>query len=195
MKRCCECWSHLRYGLWLPVSLRGPFRQNSAQLLLSQLRLLPTQSPHTGSSVDIYIFTWADHWDRVRNDTMQHQYNSQGNLTTEISHTRRDTWQQARGRNIFSSCRLNLNESCLRLDAGDRFEWDSVVSVSWGMLMSVRNAQLADTNKYIFHSSRKQWNIKGECKIYRMFSCWSDVCLKASSRIIAKCRRNNLVNV
>ena len=137
MKRCCECWSHLRYGLWLPVSLRGPFRQNSAQLL-SQWRLLPTQSPHTGSSVDIYIFTWGDHWDRVRNDnTMQHQYNSQGNLTTEISHTRRDTWQQARGRNIFSSCRLNLNKSCLRLmmlaiDLSE-IQWRERAEGCWGL--------------------------------------------------------------
>ena len=40
------------------------------------------------------------------------------------SQTPGDTWQQARGRNIFFSCRLNLNESCLRLDAGDRFEWE-----------------------------------------------------------------------
>ena len=97
----------------------GPFKQNSAQLL-SQSRLLPAQSPHTGGSV-ISTYLHADHaghCDPVRNDTsiiIRETWQRR-------SQTPGDTWQQARGRNIFFSCRLNLNESCLRLDAGDRFE-------------------------------------------------------------------------
>ena len=87
---------------------------------------------YTGLSGPLHIYMrwlWSCedwHHQYIRKDWLQAPSIQQESLTTGISDTRR---YLATGtvRNIFSSCRLNLNESCLRLDAGDRF-W---VGIQW----------------------------------------------------------------